>query len=182
MLTGLNTLDELRRTESLLSEIGKVVKSAGREDIINKAEALSEETRRLRKELESMNRKAAFAAVESAYAGAEDVSGLRLVRASFEQLPADALRDAADKIISAHPEAVTLFASVTGEKVVLVSACGTQAVESGAHAGNLLKAVSPIVGGGGGGRPNSASSGGKDASRLPEAMAAASGILASQIK
>lgn len=182
VLTGLNTLDELRRTESLLSEIGKVVKSAGREDIINKAEALSEETRRLRKELESMNRKAAFAAVESAYAGAEDVSGLRLVRASFEQLPADALRDAADKIISAHPEAVTLFASVTGEKVVLVSACGTQAVESGAHAGNLLKAVSPIVGGGGGGRPNSASSGGKDASRLPEAMAAASGILASQIK
>lgn len=182
VLTGLNTLDELRRTESLLSEIGKVVKSAGREDIINKAEALSEETRRLRKELESMNRKAAFAAVESAYAGAEDVSGLRLMRASFEQLPADALRDAADKIISAHPEAVTLFASVTGEKVVLVSACGTQAVESGAHAGNLLKAVSPIVGGGGGGRPNSASSGGKDASRLPEAMAAASGILASQIK
>ena len=182
VLTGLNTLDELRKTESLLSEIGKVVKSAGREDIINKAEALSEETRRLRKELESMNRKAAFAAVESAYAGAEDVSGLRLVRASFEQLPADALRDAADKIISAHPEAVTLFASVTGEKVVLVSACGTQAVESGAHAGNLLKAVSPIVGGGGGGRPNSASSGGKDASRLPEAMAAASGILASQIK
>lgn len=182
VLTGLNTLDELRRTESLLSEIGKVVKSAGREDIINKAEALSEETRRLRKELESMNRKAAFAAVESAYAGAEDVSGLRLVRAIFEQLPADALRDAADKIISAHPEAVTLFASVTGEKVVLVSACGTQAVESGAHAGNLLKAVSPIVGGGGGGRPNSASSGGKDASRLPEAMAAASGILASQIK
>ena len=182
VLTGLNTLDELRRTESLLSEIGKVVKSAGRDDIINKAEALSEETRRLRKELESMNRKAAFAAVESAYAGAEDVSGLRLVRASFEQLPADALRDAADKIISAHPEAVTLFASVTGEKVVLVSACGTQAVESGAHAGNLLKAVSPIVGGGGGGRPNSASSGGKDASRLPEAMAAASGILASQIK
>ena len=182
VLTGLNTLDELRRTESLLYEIGKVVKSAGREDIINKAEALSEETRRLRKELESMNRKAAFAAVESAYAGAEDVSGLRLVRASFEQLPADALRDAADKIISAHPEAVTLFASVTGEKVVLVSACGTQAVESGAHAGNLLKAVSPIVGGGGGGRPNSASSGGKDASRLPEAMAAASGILASQIK
>ena len=182
VLTGLNTLDELRRTESLLSEIGKVVKSAGREDIINKTEALSEETRRLRKELESMNRKAAFAAVESAYAGAEDVSGLRLVRASFEQLPADALRDAADKIISAHPEAVTLFASVTGEKVVLVSACGTQAVESGAHAGNLLKAVSPIVGGGGGGRPNSASSGGKDASRLTEAMAAASGILASQIK
>jgi len=182
VLTGLNTLDELRKTESLLSEIGKVVKSAGREDIINKTEALSEETRRLRKELESMNRKAAFAAVESAYAGAEDVSGLRLVRASFEQLPADALRDAADKIISAHPEAVTLFASVTGEKVVLVSACGTQAVESGAHAGNLLKAVSPIVGGGGGGRPNSASSGGKDAPRLPEAMAAASGILASQIK
>ncbi len=181
VLTGLNSLEELRRTESMLASVGKIVKSAGREDIINKAEALSEENRRLRKELEAMNRKAAFGAIESAYKNAEEVSGLHLVRASFDQLSADALRDAADKIISAHPEAVTLFASVTGEKVVLVSACGIEAVSRGAHAGNLLKAVSPIVGGGGGGRPNSASSGGKDASRLHEAMDAASGILASQI-
>ncbi|MBR4799387.1 MAG: hypothetical protein IK047_03900, partial [Clostridia bacterium] len=52
----------------------------------------------------------------------------------------------------------------------------------GAHAGNLLKDVSPIVGGGGGGRPNSASSGGRDVSKLPQAFAEAETVLASQIK
>ena len=75
-----------------------------------------------------------------------------------------------------------LFAILALSSVLLVSACGANAVKMGAHAGNLLKTISPIVGGGGGGRPNSASSGGKDASKIPEAFASAESVLADQIK
>ena len=75
-----------------------------------------------------------------------------------------------------------MFATVNDDKVLLVSACGANAVKLGAHAGNLLKAISPILGGGGGGRPNSASSGGKDASKLPEAFAASETVISDQIK
>ena len=39
------------------------------------------------------------------------------------------------------------------------------------HAGNLIKQIAPIVGGGGGGRPDFAQAGGKDPSRLDEALA-----------
>ena len=56
------------------------------------------------------------------------------------------------------------------------------AVKNGAHAGMLLKAVSAIAGGGGGGRPDSATSGGKDLSKLDDAMKEANDILKNQLK
>ena len=51
------------------------------------------------------------------------------------------------------------------------------AVKAGAHAGNLIKAVAPIVGGGGGGRPNMAQAGGKNPAGIDDAVKAVSAEL-----
>jgi alanyl-tRNA synthetase len=67
---------------------------------------------------------------------------------------------------------VCVLCAVNDNKIVFAAACGKTAVANGAHAGNILKKISPIVGGGGGGRPDSASSGGKDPSKLDEAKEA----------
>ena len=56
------------------------------------------------------------------------------------------------------------------------------AMKQGAHAGNLIKAVAKLVGGGGGGRPNMAQAGGKDPSKIDEAIGKAAEVLESQIK
>ncbi len=182
LTTGINTLSAMRNEEKLLEEVKKTVKAVSKDDIIHKSEQLLEETKRLKKELDAMNLKAASEAVDKAYADAVDVKGAKLVRASFDGATVDALRDSADKIVAKDENAVCVFSTVNEGKVLLVSACGVAAVKNGAHAGNLLKAISPIVGGGGGGRPNSASSGGKDATKIPDALAEAENILASQIK
>ena len=55
------------------------------------------------------------------------------------------------------------------------------AVKKGAHAGNLIKAVASIVGGGGGGRPQMAQAGGKDASKIPDAISKAGEVLKEQL-
>ncbi len=182
LTTGFNTFSAMRSDEKLLEEVKKTVKAVSKDDIIHKSEQLLEETKRLKKELDAMNLKAASEAVEKAYAEAVEVKGAKLARACFNGATVDALRDSADKIVSKDENAVCVFATVNEGKVLLVSACGAGAVKNGAHAGNLLKAISPIVGGGGGGRPNSASSGGKDASKIPDALNEAENILASQIK
>ncbi len=182
LTTGYNTLASMREQEKLLDDVKKGVKAVGRDDILNKTEQLIEETKRLKKELDALNRKAASEAVDKAYNEAIDVKGLKLVRASFNDVTVDALRDSADKIVAKDENAVCLFSTVNEGKVLLVSACGVAAVKNGAHAGNLLKSISPVVGGGGGGRPNSASSGGKDASKIPDAFALAETVLAEQIK
>ena len=182
LTTGFNTFSAMRNDGKLLEDIRKTVKAVGKDDIIQKAEQILDETKRLKKEIDALNLKSASEAVEKAYNDAIDVKGAKLVRASFDGATVDALRDAADKIVSKDENAVCVFSTVIENKVLLVSACGTAAIKNGAHAGNVLKAISPIVGGGGGGRPNSASSGGKDANKIPDAFAEAENILASQIK
>ncbi len=180
--TGLETLSAMRENDALIENVKKTVKAVSKDDIIVKTEQIINDSKALKKEIEAINRKSASEAVDKAYADAIDVKGMKLVRASFNDATVDALRDSADKIVAKDDMAVCLFSTVSGEKVLLVSACGAGAVKNGAHAGNLLKTISPIVGGGGGGRPNSASSGGKDASKIPEAFTAAEAVLADQIK
>jgi len=181
-VTGENSIALFRRDDALLEEIKKSVKATGKDDIIHKIDQMSEELRKCRKELEVLSRKAVGEKAGAAYSAGKDVSGTKLVRAEFADAAVDALRAAADDIIARDPLAVCLFSTVNEGKLLLVAGCGAEAVKKGAHAGNLLKAVSPIVGGGGGGRPNSASSGGRDVSKLPEAFAEAEKVLASQIK
>ncbi len=181
-LTGSMVLSLMQHQEQLLESVKKTVKAVSNDDIIVKVEQLVNESKALKKEIEAINRKAASEAVEKAYESAIEVKGFKLVRASFRDATVDALRDSADKIIAKDAKAICLFSTVNEAKVLLVSACGADAVKAGAHAGNLLKAISPIVGGGGGGRPNSASSGGKDASKIPDAFSAAESVIESQIK
>ena len=54
-------------------------------------------------------------------------------------------------------------------------------MKKGAHAGNLIRETAKVVGGGGGGRPNMAQAGGRDASKIPDAIAKAEEVLAQQI-
>ncbi len=61
--------------------------------------------------------------------------------------------------------AVMLF-QVKGEKVLI--AAGSK--NSNVKAGDWIKNIAPILGGGGGGRPDFAQAGGKDASKLPDAL------------
>ena len=94
----------------------------------------------------------------------------------------NAARALCDKIKAEHPDCVALFAAVSEGKLNFAAACGPDAVKAGAHAGNLCKQVSVICGGNGGGRPDSAMSGGKDLSKIKEALAEAENILAGMIK
>jgi alanyl-tRNA synthetase len=54
-------------------------------------------------------------------------------------------------------------------------------VARGVHAGEIVKAAAQAAGGGGGGRPDFAQAGGRDAARLPDALAAAEATLARQL-
>ena len=180
-VTGINTLNAMRSQEKLLENVKKTVKAVSNDDIINKTEQIINEAKALKKEIENINRKSASEAVDKAYAEAIDIMGFKLVRASFNDVTVDTLRDSADNVISKDDTAVCVFSTVNDGKVLLVAACGAEAVKNGAHAGNLLKVISPVVGGGGGGRPNSASSGGKDASKIPDALSLVANVFAAQV-
>ena len=83
-----------------------------------------------------------------------------------------ALRDLGDSLKEKIGDGVVALLSTCEGKANIVIMATDSAVKAGAHAGNLIKAVAPIVGGGGGGRPNMAQAGGKNPAAIDEALAA----------
>ncbi len=181
-ITGLNVLIQMKQEQALIEQVVAATKAANKGELVHKAESLVGEAKALKKELDALNQKAALAKVDEACAKAIDIKGVKLITATFEGVPGDALRAASDTVKEKEPTAVCVFASAVGGKVSFVAGCGKEAVAKGAHAGMILKNISPICGGGGGGRPDNATSGGKDATKLAEAIAAINAVLEAQIK
>jgi len=181
-VTGNNVIDYLNGYIDLVGDVTKSLKVNNQTEIVNRVNMLQGEVKELKKELEA----AAGAALESKIATAvndsEIVGSVKFVKATFENVTVDVVRNAIDKLKDKDASIVALFALKNDGKLQFVSGCGKDAVKDGAHAGMLLKAVSAIVGGGGGGRPDSATSGGKDLSKLDDAMNEASVILKNQLK
>jgi alanyl-tRNA synthetase len=65
---------------------------------------------------------------------------------------------------------VVVLGAVINDRPVLIASVTPDLVEKGIDASALVKSVAKIVGGGGGGRPTMAQAGGRDASRLDEAL------------
>jgi alanyl-tRNA synthetase len=77
--------------------------------------------------------------------------------------------------------AVVVLATVSDGKPQLIAAATEGAVARGIHAGELVKAVAKTVGGGGGGKPTLGQAGGRDTSRLPEALNAVADLVQKQL-
>ncbi len=78
-------------------------------------------------------------------------------------------------------DGVVVLISESDGKVSLIAMATDAAMNKGAHAGNLVKTIAPIVGGGGGGRPNMAQAGGKNPAGIENAILEAAKALESQL-
>ncbi len=101
----------------------------------------------------------------------EQVDGIPVLVSLLDDLNADALRLLIDRFRADNPSGVAVLASTQKSQPIIVAAVTEDLVERGLHAGDLVKSVAKAVGGGGGGKPTLAQAGGKDASKLPEALA-----------
>ncbi len=85
---------------------------------------------------------------------------------------ADSLRLLTDRFRQRYPSGVSVLATVNEGRPTVIAAVTDDLVKRGLHAGELVKYVAGFLGGGGGGKPTLAQAGGKDATRLEEALAA----------
>lgn len=102
-------------------------------------------------------------------------------------LDAKALQEAAASLLGQLQEPAVVVLASPGEgdaagKVSFVAALSPQAVAAGMNAGRLVGTVAKVCGGGGGGKPNLAQAGGKDASKLPEALRVATDAVMDGLK
>src|SRR4029079_15960689 len=104
---------------------------------------------------------------------AEDRRGVRVLVKALPDTDPSSLRDISDAIRQKLGDAVVMLGSAADGRWHLVSNAAPAVVERGVKAGDLVRTVAPIVGGGGGGRDTLAQAGGRDPSKLDEALATA---------
>ena len=165
----MRTLDQ----ERLLGDIAQSLKTSLTSAPAS-VEKLQAELRSKEKELAVLQKAAAGGQVEQLAANAKTVHGFALVvHAVGNGADADTLRTLAEETASRLGSGVVILGGAGGGKVSLAVKVSKDLVARGLHAGNIVKEAARIVGGGGGGRPDFAQAGGKDPSKLVEALAAA---------
>ncbi|MBE6558021.1 MAG: alanine--tRNA ligase [Ruminococcaceae bacterium] len=181
-VTGTGVLALLGQKDALIHSTAKELKVNNPADIAHKATQLQSELNAAHKEIESLNGKIAASQVSDLIKNAVSVGDFKLVTVHMPGLAVDIARSMTDKIKDTYADVVAVIAISDGESVKFLSCAGKDAVAHGAHAGKLVGAVAAVTGGKGGGRPDSAMAGGKEFSKLNEALASASATLASMLK
>jgi alanyl-tRNA synthetase len=110
--------------------------------------------------------------VETLISQAEVINGVRVITHLAENVTRDAIREMIDTLRDKAAPAAVLIGAVIDGKVSLTAAITKDLIPKGLSAGDCVKLAAKIVGGGGGGRPDMAEAGGKDPSRLAEALQA----------
>ncbi len=169
-VTGKNVIDYIYADKRILEDTAKALKTGNISELATKAQGAEAEIKELKSKLEAMGAQVAAMKTANLSDNAKKIGDFNVITASFDGMTADEMRAAGDSIKDKDENAVALLASVVDGKVLLLAVCGKEAVKNGANAGKIVKAAATICGGGGGGRPDSASAGGKDASKVQEAL------------
>jgi alanyl-tRNA synthetase len=148
------------------------------EELPQKAQLTVDINAKLEKEIKALQQRLAASELDSGMDNLPEVNGFPVMAQVITDGNADVLRQLADKFRDKVSRGIVVLGTVVNDKPMLIAAVTDDLVKEGYHAGKLVKQVAQIVGGGGGGRPNLAQAGGRDASKLEEAIAAVPGLIA----
>jgi alanyl-tRNA synthetase len=174
-LTGEGALDLIRQYEDKLKEIGFLVR-ANADDTVDKVRKLLDRQRELEKEIEKLRGQLEKDQLPEILAKKQSVDGANFVVSRVDGVDGKQLREIADTIKEKLGSAVVVLASANDTNVNLVAAV-TQDLTRRYHAGKIIKELASMVGGGGGGRADFAQAGGKEPSKLDDALSRAEALI-----
>jgi len=122
------------------------------------------------KEIQRLRRSLARKIYEELVGQAAQVADVKVIAAQVEIDDEDVLREMTDWLRDALGSSVVTLATVMNGRPFFVTALTEDLTKRGLHAGHIVRAVAKVVGGGGGGRPTMAQAGGRDKSRISEAL------------
>ena len=180
-LTGEGALAHYQAQEEEIRTLSALAKTSP-DKLVARVEQILAEQKELAKELEKLKAKMAGGAADEMLSKKVDINGVAVLAAEVKDMDGNAMRTLGDQLKNKLGSGVIVLVGEAGGKVSLVVMATDDVVKKGAHAGNIIKAAAGVCGGGGGGRPNMAQAGGKDASKIGEALEKAKEVIAEQIK
>jgi alanyl-tRNA synthetase len=173
-VTGPAAVELLREHDRLLGEIAQALRTTP-DQALESVHTRERERKELEQALKQGGGTTAEAKIDlqALVASADELAGARVLTASVQALDAKALLELVDRLKGQLDGAAIVLASAVDDRVALVVSVAPELVARGVKAGAIVKAAAAIVGGGGGGRDTLAQAGGRDVSRLEEALATA---------
>ena len=178
-VSGPAILDYLNLRDKVVKDLSDRFKVKP-EELPDRITSLQSELRNSQKELETLKVQLAIAKSDSLLQTAQTVGDSKIIVAQLEDVDPESLKTAAERLLQKIGNGAVVLGSVPEEgKVSIVAAFSPEVNKKGLQAGKFVGAIAKICGGGGGGRPNLAQAGGRDASKLPDALAQAESDLKS---
>ncbi|AVH63007.1 alanine--tRNA ligase [Nostoc sp. 'Peltigera membranacea cyanobiont' N6] len=180
-VSGPAILDYLNLRDKVVKDLSDRFKVKP-EELPDRITSLQSELRTSQKELETLKVQLAIAKSDSLLQTAEIVGDHKIIVAQLEDVDPESLKTAAERLLQKIGNGAVVLGSVPeADKVSIVAAFSQEVNKKGLQAGKFVGAIAKICGGGGGGRPNLAQAGGRDASKLPDALAQAESDLKSAL-
>ncbi len=140
------------------------------EQVTERIEHLFKEMKDQAKEMDSLSKKLSQLEASSILEDVKEINGVKVLAKQVDVSDMNQLRQMVDDMKQKLKSAIILLATVQNNKVQLAAGGVTKDLVQQYHAGNLIKETAKICGGGGGGRPDMAQAGGKDPSKIQEAL------------
>lgn len=176
-VSGQAVLDYLNVRDKVVRDLGDRFK-AKPEELPNRITNLQNELKDTQKHLAAVKSELAIAKSDQLLSAAEDLGEFKIIVAQLGDVDTEALKTAAERLQQKLGNAAVVLASIPEpDKVSLVAAFSPEVNKKGLQAGKFIGGIAQICGGKGGGRPNLAQAGGRDASKLQEALASARNLL-----
>ena len=173
-VTGKGAYKAVKNIEMLLKNVEKVIKS-DEANLLDRVEKMVETIKETSKELEELKSRFTQIEAQALAENSEVINGVTVIMKTFKTTTADDLRKMIDYVKDKMTNTVVVLAS--GADKAIFAAGVTKELTSKVKAGNLVKEAAVITGGNGGGRPDFAQAGGKDTTKIQEAMDAVREIL-----
>ena len=171
----------MRREHELVKALAHRFSSAP-EELGQRVDALMEKTKGLEKELKQKAAQSAAAQAGGLADKQKLVSGVPAVIEAVGEVELDNLRGMLDVLRAKLSSGVIVLGSSHEGKACFVCSVSDDLIKRGLHAGKLIGQVAKVAGGGGGGQPGKAQAGGKDCSKLGEAIEKTPEFIAAMVK
>ena len=180
-ITGTRAYETIRSEHHAVMELGRKLNAAPGE-MAERIDTLAVRIRELEKQIRKLKTEGTHGGPD-VLSGASIVKGVKVAAGKVEVADVEELKTIADSIRARIGSGVcVLGAEIEGKVSIIAVVTDDLVANNTVKAGDIVKRIAPIVGGSGGGRPHMAMAGGRDASKLDEALEAVPGVVAELIK
>jgi alanyl-tRNA synthetase len=163
-ITGLNSIEYVRNLENNLRMV-KFELDTTDSEVIEKIRKMREKIKELENKLKEFVKKSVN--IDEILNSSEKINSIKFAVKIFENLDMEALREITDKLIDKGLDLVVVFNKLDDKVVIVVKRKKTL---DRIHSGKIARLLAEVLSGGGGGRPDFAQAGGKDPTKINEAV------------